>query len=154
MANAIANAMTTKTHDHGRHKMSELYMNTEEFAALVVNALDEQDYFKRGVKAHPDDIANAFAALSETIGTALSWAVSKENQVKQKKNAVMQTTNLKKDNSSTLNYYDNIYNSGTGSMSLPIDPDFNPIEEVPAMHEDEELGYNEMKWVKRNDGLL
>jgi hypothetical protein len=142
--------------------MSDLYMSTEEFAALVVNALDEQEYFKRGVKAHPDDIATAFSALSETIGTALSWAVAKKYEAN-KKNAVMETKDLKKVESellqkdeslvkpSTIEYYKKIF--GKGSVTIPVDPEFDPIEEVAAMYENEELAYNEWKLNKRNNGL-
>ena len=74
--------------------MSSLYMTTEEFAALVVSALDEQNYFKRGTKNHPQDIALSFATVGESIGTAMSWAISKEHETKKK--AVMTSTDLRK----------------------------------------------------------
>ena len=74
--------------------MSSLYMTTEEFAALVVSALDEQNYFKRGSKNHPQDIAISFATVGESIGTAMSWAISKQHEAK--KNAVMAPTDLRK----------------------------------------------------------
>ena len=74
--------------------MSSLYMTTEEFAALVVSALDEQNYFKRGSKNHPQDIAISFATVGESIGTAMSWAISKEHEAKKK--AVMNPTDLRK----------------------------------------------------------
>jgi hypothetical protein len=77
-----------------RRVMSNLYMTTEEFAALVVSVLDEQNYFKRGSKNHPYDIAISFATVGESIGTAMSWAISKEHEAK--KAAVMMPTNLKK----------------------------------------------------------
>lgn len=69
-------------------------MTTEEFAALVVSALDEQNYFKRGTKNHPQDIAMSFTTIGESIGAAMSWAISKEHEVK--KNAVMTPTDLRK----------------------------------------------------------
>lgn len=78
--------------------MSSLYMSTEEFAELIVTALDEQDYFKRGTKHHPGDIAYSFTNIGESMATAFSWAISKENENKhlQDKNAVMNALNLKK----------------------------------------------------------
>lgn len=82
--------------------MSSLYMTTEEFAALVVAALDEQNYFKRGTKNHPQDIAAAFATVGESVGAAMSWAISKEHEVK--KNAVMNSTDLKKNVDPALLY--------------------------------------------------
>lgn len=69
-------------------------MTTDEFAKMVVDALDEQNYFKRGHAAHPHDIAMAFTTVGETIGIAMSWAIKQEHQFI--KNAVMQTGSLSK----------------------------------------------------------
>lgn len=74
---------------------SNLYMTTEEFASMVVDALDEQNYFKRGDIAHPQDIAYAFSTVGETIGAAMSWAIKQEHEVRSKQ-AVMKTGNLRK----------------------------------------------------------
>jgi hypothetical protein len=75
-------------------------MTTEEFAALVVSTLDEQNYFKRGSKNHPHDIAISFATVGESIGTAMSWAISKEHEAKKElKEAVMKTGDLSKNTS-------------------------------------------------------
>ena len=73
---------------------SNLYMTTDEFAKMVVDALDEQNYFKRGDAAHPHDIAMAFTTVGETIGIAMSWAIKQEHEFH--KEAVMKPTNLKK----------------------------------------------------------
>ena len=82
--------------------MSNLYMTTEEFAAMVVNTLDEQNYFKRGTKNHPGDIANAFSTVGETIGQAMTWAIAKEHELSKK--AMMEPKDLKKIDPSTINY--------------------------------------------------
>lgn len=82
-------------------------MNTREFADLVIQALHEQNYFKNNDVAHPHDIAIAFSTVAETIGTTMSWAISQEH--KDKKNAVMQTGNLRKANDETTTEYDNDY---------------------------------------------
>lgn len=74
---------------------SNLYMNTREFADLVINALEEQNYFKKDDVAHPQDIAYAFSTVGETIGTAMSWAI-KEEHTGNNKQAVMTPKNLKK----------------------------------------------------------
>jgi hypothetical protein len=89
-----------------RHGDSNLYMTTREFADLVVEALNEQNYFKHGDVAHPQDIAYAFSTVGETIGSALYWAIKQEHDFT-KKNAVMQTGNLKKDVVETLNNSEN-----------------------------------------------
>lgn len=104
---------------------SNLYMTTREFADLVIEALNEQNYFKTDDVAHPGDIAIAFSTVGETIGTAMSWAIKNEHDAKSK-NAVMTTGNLKK-------------------SALPIDEEI-----APAMSEDS-LGYSE--WRKGNGYL-
>lgn len=83
--------------------MSSLYMSTEEFAELIVSALHEQDYFKRGTKHHPGDIAYSFTCLGESMAVALSWAISKEGEAKNlhDKNAIMVPSNLKKSEQAT-----------------------------------------------------
>ena len=74
-------------------------MTTTEFAALVVEALHEQNYFKIDDVAHPQDIAFAFTTVGETIGTTMAWAIVNESQyLNSKKQAVMNPTNLKKNN--------------------------------------------------------
>ena len=73
---------------------SNLYMTTQEFASMVVDALDEQNYFKKDDPAHPQDIAIAFSAVGETIGLAMNWAIRKEHEFH--KEAVMRPTNLRK----------------------------------------------------------
>jgi hypothetical protein len=98
-----------------KHGDSNLYMTTREFADLVIEALNEQKYFKHGEIAHPLDIAYAFSTVGETIGTAIYWAIKQENGPS-KKNAVMQTGNLRK-------------------HALPIDDEIAPIIE-------DELGYS------------
>jgi len=99
---------------------SNLYMTTREFADLVVEALNEQNYFKHGDLAHPQDIAYAFSTVGETIGSALYWAIRQEHE-SNKKNAVMQTGNLRK-------------------HDLSEDQEISSVEE-------ESLGYSE--WKKR-----
>ena len=74
---------------------SNLYMTTRELADMVIQVLDEQNYFKFDETAHPQDIAYAFSTVAETIGSAMSWAISQEHSAN-KKNAVMQTGNLRK----------------------------------------------------------
>lgn len=100
-----------------KYNDSPLYMTTRELADLVIEALHEQNFFKKGEVAHPQDIAYAFSTVAETIGSAMSWAISQEH--KDKKNAIMQTGNLRK-------------------YALPIDDEIAPITE-------DELGYSEYR---------
>lgn len=74
---------------------SNLYMTTQEFADMVVDALHNQNYFKKGETAHPEDIAYTFTSVAETISTALSWAITQEHEGN-KKTAVMKTGDLRK----------------------------------------------------------
>jgi hypothetical protein len=100
-----------------KHSGSPLYMNSREFADLVVQILHEQNYFKNDEVAHPQDIAIAFSTIAETIGTTMSWAISQDH--KDRKNAIMQTGNLRK-------------------YALPQDDEIAPITE-------DELGYSEYR---------
>lgn len=69
-----------------RRIMSNLYMTTEEFAAMIVDTLHEQNYFKKGSKNHPGDIVIAFTSTAESIASALDWAIHREHQAKIDKN--------------------------------------------------------------------
>jgi len=113
-------------------------MTTEEFAELVVDALDAQDYFKKETPAHPEDIAIAFATVSETIGAAMSWAISKDHQ--RKKQAMMESTTLSKNKTSNATYSRNTV--------LPMDEEIAPalLEDGESLVNDEGIGYSE--WVK------
>jgi len=103
---------------------SNLYMTTREFADMVVDILDEQNYFKKDDTAHPGDICIAFSTVSETIGKTMEWAIKNEN--KGQKEAVMKTGDLRK-------------------HVLPIDDEINP-----QISEDE-AGYSE--W-RSNEGYV
>jgi hypothetical protein len=122
-------------------QMSNLYMNTTEFAALVVNALDEQDYFKRDQNAHPGDIAIAFSTVAETIGSAMSWAIGKEHEVKQKQ-AMMRTTTLAKNTSGSWS---------SQNVVLPMDEEIAPAlleQDESVIPEDYSFDYSEWRWKK------
>jgi len=80
--------------------MNNLYMTTEEFAAMIVDSLDEQNYFKRGTKNHPVDIVVAFVSTAETIASTIDWAIGKEQSMKLKeKLGVMANGDLNKNTS-------------------------------------------------------
>ena len=97
---------------------SHLYMTTRELANLVLETLHDQNYFNAEETYHPQDIAYSFATVAETIGSTMSWAISQEHNAN-KKNAVMQTGNLRK-------------------HALPIDDEIAPITEY-------ESGYSEYR---------
>ena len=114
--------------------MSNLYMTTEEFAAMIVDTLDEQNYFKKGSKNHPGDIVAAFTTTAETIGTAMGWAIKRESNVNKKlKQAIMNTGNLSK----------NISGSWASAS-------YSSDHILPITTEEDSLGYSEWK----KDGYL
>jgi len=121
--------------------MTNLYMTTEEFAAMVVDALHDQNYFKKDAKSHPEDIAIAFTTVAETIGSAMSWAISKEHEVKNKQ-AVMRTSSLAKNT-----YYTDTTSASKVTFSpstvLPMD------DEIAPLIEDVEFDYSEWKYGKK-----
>jgi hypothetical protein len=55
----------------------DLYMNPQEFADLVVKSIVDQGYFKADDVCHPEDLSSAFIMMSSTVGTTLSWGVSR-----------------------------------------------------------------------------
>jgi len=129
--------------------MSNLYMTTEEFAAMIVDTLDEQNYFKKGSKNHPGDIVAAFTTTAETIGTVMEWAIKRESNVNKKlKQAIMNTGNLSKNISgswATASYS----SEHVPSIDDEIAPDF--LEKgQPLITEEDSLGYSEWK----KDGYL
>jgi hypothetical protein len=134
--------------------MSNLYMTTEEFAAMVVDALHEQNYFKKGSKNHPGDIVIAFTSTAESIAAALEWAISKEHEVKQKKQAVMRTSSLSKNN-----FYNTTTSYGSSSVTfspntiLPQDDEIAPVlneDNESVIPEDYSFDYSEYRWKKNS----
>lgn len=99
------------------------YMTTEEFADLVIQALEETHHFKRGERVHPEDIVSAFVTHAEAIAIGAGAAGRKVHEAK--KNAVMETENLRKN-------------------ALPQDSEIAPHVES----QDEFLGYSEWKHKK------
>lgn len=125
-----------------KYSNSNLYMTTREFADMVIDALDEQNYFKKDDVAHPYDIAISFTTVGETIGKAMEWAIRQEARLNHnisyaatttehtaaKKESVMKTGNLRKN-------------------ALPIDDEIAPalLEDGEPLIDDDGLGYNEWR---------
>ena len=143
--------------------MNNLYMTTEEFAAMIVDSLDEQSYFKKGTKNHPEDIVVAFVSTAETIASTVGWAIEKEQSMKLKeKLGVMANGDLNKNNSGswstssssttnptvvTKNYF---YGQG---QTLPEDEEIAPAlleQGEPLITPKDALEYSEWK----RDGYL
>jgi hypothetical protein len=71
----------------------EWYLTPQEFADLVVQSLEETNHWKKNERAHPEDIVIAFTTQAEAIAIGAGAVVRK---ISSKKNAVMQTGNLRK----------------------------------------------------------
>ena len=116
-------------------------MTTEEFAAMIVDTLHEQNYFKKGSKNHPGDIVIAFTSTAESIASALDWAIKRQHQVNDgKKQAVMGVGDLRK-----------------SDQSKKAQPTYSTNSVLPALLQEgepliseESLGYSEWK----RDGYL
>lgn len=83
---------------------SNLHMTTREFADLVIEALEEQNYFKKDDVAHPQDIAYAFTVVGETIGSALYWAIQQEHKFRLQPSTVSHATQTKVSPNVTVTY--------------------------------------------------
>ena len=115
--------------------MSNLYMTTEEFAAMIVDTLDEQNYFKKGSKNHPSDMAVSFVSTAETIAATMEWAIKKVQDINlNEKMGILRTGNLSKNTSGS---WARASSSSEHTYTSPID-------------EEESLGYSEWK----RDGYL
>ena len=136
--------------------MNNLYMTTEEFAAMIVDSLDEQNYFKRGTKNHPVDIVVAFVSTAETIASTIDWAIGKEQSVKLKeKLGVMANGDLNKINSGSWSTSSSSTSNPTVATSnysygnvLPEDDEIAPAlreKEEPLITPKDALEYSEWK---------
>jgi hypothetical protein len=138
--------------------MNNLYMTTEEFAAMIVDTLDDQNYFKKGTKNHPADIVAAFVTTAETIGAAMDWAIDKQSAAKlREKLGVMSNGDLNKNtseswstsSSSTTNptVVTQTYSYGH-NHTLPQDEEIAPAlleKEEPLITPKDALEYSEWK---------
>lgn len=80
----------------------KFHMTTKEFSDMIIDILHNQHYVK-DKKYHPQDIAIAFSVAAETVGTAMEWAITRDYRVNQHKNAMLNATNLVKDNNAQGN---------------------------------------------------
>lgn len=123
--------------------MSNLYMTTEEFAAIIVDTLDEQNYFKKGTKNHPSDMAISFISTAETIAATMEWAIKKIHDINlDQKMALLRTGNLSKNTSGS-------WSTGSSETVNPtVTTKVKPAllkEGEPLITEKDSLGYSEWK---------
>ena len=88
------------------------YLTPQEFADIIVDSLENNDYFKRNEKAHPVDIEAAFSTTASAIATAIDAIGKKmhEESIKNvsEKHAMMQPKDLRKSGSIDISSSDNI----------------------------------------------
>lgn len=96
------------------------YITPEEFAQIVVEALEQTNHFKRDEAAHPEDIVIAFTSHAEAV--AIGMGVAGRKMHKAEKKAVMQNGNLRK-------------------AALPQDDEIAPF----TGNQEEPLGYSEWR---------
>ena len=73
------------------------YLTPQEFASIIVDSLEDNNYFKRDEKAHPVDIEAAFSTTATAIAHAID-AIGKKihDAERSEKKAMMQPTDLTK----------------------------------------------------------
>ncbi len=123
--------------------MNNLYMTTEEFAAIIVDSLDEQNYFKKGTKNHPSDMAVSFISTAETIAATMEWAIKRVHDINlDQKMALLRTGNLSKNTSGS-------WSTGSSATVNPtVTTKVEPAllkEGEPLTTEEDSLGYSEWK---------
>lgn len=75
------------------------YLTPQEFANIIVDSLEQNNYFKRDEKAHPVDIEAAFSTTASAVATAIDAIGKKihnEQMNESNKKAMMQPTDLTK----------------------------------------------------------
>ena len=74
------------------------YLTPEEFANIIVDSLEDNNYFKRNEKAHPVDIESAFSTTASAIAHAIDAVGKKMHEAEKQaeKQAIMNATDLKK----------------------------------------------------------
>lgn len=88
------------------------YLTPQEFADIIVDSLENNNYFKRNEKAHPVDIEAAFSTTASAVATAID-AIGKKmheenNRTNSEKHAMMQPKDLRKSGSINISSSDNI----------------------------------------------
>ena len=80
-----------------KYEHPEWYMTSQEFADLIVLTLEENDYFKRSQKAHPQDIEYIFSVTAKAIAQGVVYAGDKTSKLTLKdKEALLTPKNLLK----------------------------------------------------------
>lgn len=73
------------------------YLTPQEFANIIVDSIEDNNYFKRDEKAHPVDIEAAFSTTATAVAHAID-AIGKKihDAERSEKKAMMQPTDLTK----------------------------------------------------------
>ena len=97
------------------------YLTPQEFADIIVDSLESNNYFKRDEKAHPVDIEAAFSTTASAVATAIDAIGRKIHEESKRtaseKHAMMQPKDLKK-SGSKISTGDNLTFSES-SITLP-----------------------------------
>lgn len=95
------------------------YLTPQEFADIIVDSLENNNYFKRNEKAHPVDIEAAFSTTASAIATAID-AIGKKihDEERKEKKTMMQPKDLKKSGSINVSSSDNIILTNS-TVTLP-----------------------------------
>ena len=73
------------------------YLTPQEFADIIVESLEDNNYFKRDEKAHPVDIEAAFSTTASAVAHAIDAIGKKIHDAEHSdKKAMMQPTDLTK----------------------------------------------------------
>lgn len=73
------------------------YLTPQEFADIIVDSLEDNNYFKRNEKAHPSDIEVAFSTTASAMAHAIEVIGKKINQEQRgSKQAMMKPSDLTK----------------------------------------------------------
>ena len=94
------------------------YLTPQEFANIIVDSLEDNNYFMRDEKAHPVDIEAAFSTTATAVAHAIDAIGKKIHDAEHsEKKAMMQAKNLKKSNIN-ISHSDNL-TFASSTVTLP-----------------------------------
>lgn len=65
--------------------MPDYYMTPEEFVNVVLDSMEELNYFKRNERAHPEDIVISLVVQAEAVAKGAGFIIQKVAESRQQK---------------------------------------------------------------------
>lgn len=67
------------------YQTPDYYMTPEEFVNVVLDSMEELNYFKRNERAHPEDIVISLVVQAEAVAKGAGFIIQKVAESRQQK---------------------------------------------------------------------